>query len=525
MRKSGLKNLFMLLGLVLLLSIAAGCSGGSGSTGTGSSGTGNAGNGQGSGGGSNGTEDSGGGKEEPLHIQMFAGLYNELPEMDNAYWSEWQKQTNTVLDMEWVPSGDLNTKMDLVLASGDLPEVLSSPDMRPPLINAIKNGAFWDLTPFLGDFSEYPNLKNNLVEDWQKYVSVDGKIYGLPRSRSRIDIGIKMRKDWLDQLGIPVPTTLDEYKDALKQIVDNDPAGTNTLGLIGHGVIVDDGDDAFSGAFGAMDPYFNEEGGLVPKELTPMYGDMVEWFRGLYSDGILAKEFSVMKKTQAEELFKSGRAASYVRSIWWDKEYEDSISRTQPDPEIVNLALEGPGGMSVNLATGVSGGYFISKKVPEEKVLKILAYLEHSASEELTDLAYYGIEGVHHDVVDGQKVLNELGVKEINTTAKGAGVLAYAKWGKVESASGSKEYNDAKKKSVEHFDEIGKIEPKTALNSDKWLKEWAKYSNEWTTMVTRAIVGQITMDQYREYIGKLVEAPEMKAAFLELAEEYETFHQ
>ncbi|MBD2844363.1 extracellular solute-binding protein [Paenibacillus sp. IB182496] len=524
------KHWIVLLCLTLLLGTAAACSSGSdagGNSGIGGNGAGGSGgagtnNGNGGNGGDDGQDSSA--ADEPLHIQMFAGLYNELPRMDNAYWTEWQERTNTVLDIEWVPSGDLDTKMDLVLASGDLPEVLSSPNMRPPLISAIKNGAFWDLTPLLGDFSDYPNLANNLAPNWEKYVSVDGKIYGLPRSRSRMDIGIKMRKDWLDQLGLPVPKTLDEYKDALKAIVEADPSGMGTFGLIGHGVIVDDGDDAFAGAFGALDPYFNEAGGYVPKELTPMYGDMVEWFRGLYSEGLLAQEFSVMKKTQAEELYKSGRAASYPRSIWWDKEYEDAISKTQADPEIVNLALEGPGGVSVNLATGVSGGYFISKKVPEAKVKQILDYLELTASEELTELAYYGLEGVHHEVIDGQKVLNDLGREEINTTSKGAGVLAYAKWGKVESASGSKEYNDAKKESVAHFDEVGKIEPKTGLNSDKWLTEWAKHSSEWQAMVTRAIVGQIPMEEYRAYVEELNELPAMQAAFDELAEEYEAFH-
>ncbi|MBM0066409.1 extracellular solute-binding protein [Alkalicoccobacillus gibsonii] len=463
-------------------------------------------------------------EDEPLYIQMFAGLYNELPEMDNAYWTEWQKQTNTELDIEWVPSGDLDTKMDLVLASGDLPEVLSSPNVRPPLVNAIKNGAFWELDEFLGDYSDYPNLKNNLADDWQKYLSVDGKLYGLPRSRSRIDIGVKMRKDWLDQLDIPVPTTIDEYQDALKKIVDEDPAGSDTLGLIGHGTIVADGTDAFATAFGAMEPYFTDDGGLVPKQLTPMYTDMVEWFSELYADGLLAQEFSVMKLTQAEELYKSGRAVSYARSIWWDKEYEDAISRTQDDPEIVNLALEGPGGIGVNLATGVSGGYFISKKVPEEKVIKILDYLEHTASEEITDLSYYGIEGVHHEVIDGQKVLNELGEQEINTTAKGAGVLAYAMWGKVESASGSKEYNDAKKEQVEHFDEIGTIDPMTGLHSDAWLNEWAKHVNEWETMVTRVIVGQISIEEYEDYIESINNSPAMMEAFSELGDEYRMFN-
>ena len=227
-----------------------------------------------------------------------------------------------------------------------------------------------------------------------------------------------------------------------------------------------------------------------------------------------------MTKTQAEELYKSGRAASYARSIWWDKEYEEAISKTQPGAEIVNLALEGPGGVSVNLATGVSGGYFISKKVPKEKVKQILDYFEYTASEEMTDLAYYGIEGVHHEVIEGQKVLTDKGIEEINTTSKGAGVLAYAKWGKVESASGSKEYNDAKKKAVEHFDEVGKIDPLAGIHSDTWLTEWAKNSNEFETMLVRAIVGQISMDEYKDYVKKLTEDPKYKKAFAELGDAY-----
>ena len=185
---------------------------------------------------------------KPLEIKIFAGLYNEVPDMKNPYWTEWQKRTNSKLDIEWVPDGDLKTKADLLFASADLPEVVASPDATwPTLRSAIRNGAFWDLTPFLGDLSQYPNLKKNMAPDWQKYLTVDGKVYAVPRSRSRIDNGIKIRKDWLDKLSIPVPTTLDEYAAALKKIVDRDVDGNgkkDTLGLIGHGVIINDGDDA-----------------------------------------------------------------------------------------------------------------------------------------------------------------------------------------------------------------------------------------------------------------------------------------
>ncbi|MEK3721571.1 ABC transporter substrate-binding protein [Paenibacillus sp. FSL H8-0034] len=468
-----------------------------------------------------------GSTSKPLEIKMFAGLYNEVPDMKNAFWTEWQKRTNSKLDIEWVPDGDLNTKLDLLLASADLPEVLAAPSaVRPTLLNAVRSGAFWDLTPFLGDLSEYPNLKNNLAKDALKYLTVDGKIYAVPRSRSRIDPGIKIRKDWLDKLNIPVPKTLDEYAAALKKIVESDPDGNgkkDTLGLIGNEIIVKDADPSFAAGFGALDPTYNAEGGMIESRLTPQYSDAVAFYKKLFDDGILSKEFAVMKKTQAEELYKTGRAASYGRSVWWDNEWETAIKKVQPDAQILNLHLKGPKGDAIELQTGVSGGYYISKKVPEAKVKELLKYFDQTASDELTDLAYYGIEGVHYKLVDGQKVLNDQGIKEVNTTSKGAGVLAYSKWGKVESASGSKAYNDAKKKEVEIFDEVGKVNPFNYTVSNTWNSTWPKYENEWKANVTKAIVGQITLDEYKAYVEKINNTPEMKKAYKEFTESYKSF--
>ncbi|TDF96164.1 extracellular solute-binding protein [Paenibacillus piri] len=496
--------------LTLSLAFTAGCSTG------------------GSGGASPGQSGQAADGKKPLSIQMFAGLYNEVPDMNNAYWTEWQKKTNSKLEVEWIPAGDLNTKLDLLLASGDLPEVVAVPDFkRPTLISAIKNGAFWDLTPFLGDFSKYPNLKNNTVKDAFKYRTVDGKIYSLPGSRSRVDIGIKIRKDWLDKLNIPVPATLDEYEAAMKKIVEGDPDGNgkkDTLGLIGNGVIVNDGDTSFAAAFGALEPTYNAEGGLVFTNLTPQYTEAIAWFRKLYEQGILAKEFSVMKRVQAEELFKTGRAASYARSIWWDKEWENEIEKAgQPNPKIVNLTLKGPKGYAIDLAIGGGGGYLISKKVPEAKVKQLLDYFELTASQEISDFSYYGIPDVHYKSVDGQKVLTEQGVKEVNTTGKGVGVLTYEKWGKVISASGNKAYNDAKIKEVEKYDEIGLVDPFRYLVSNTWINVWAKYENEWKAAVTKAIVGQISMDDYRQFVDKVNSLPETKQAYKEFAEHYKTF--
>jgi putative aldouronate transport system substrate-binding protein len=126
-------------------------------------------------------------------------------------------------------------------------------------------------------------------------------------------------------------------------------------------------------------------------------------------------------------------------------------------------------------------------------------------------------------LVDGQEVLTEQGVKEVNTTSKGAGVLGYAKWGKVISASGSKEYNDAKIKEVEIFDEVGIVEPLRFIISDTWLKVWPKYANEWETMVTKAIVGNISMEEYKTFVDNVNNDPDVKKAYQEFAANYKAF--
>lgn len=464
-------------------------------------------------------------EDAPLTIDMIIPLYSDAPSLDDAFWTAWQELCGAKLNVEWVPSSDFHTKYNLKLSSGDIPEVSSVPDVRTaPLINAIKEGAFWDLTDFLGDFSRYPNLLQNQVEGAYKYLTVDGRIYGLPRSRTRIDNGLKIRKDWLDKCGLAVPTTLEEYREALKIICQSDCDGNglnDTIGLIATGSTTSIPVSPFLCAYGALDAQFDADGGYIATQLNDGTLEAVDYLRSLYADGTLAQEFPAIKSAQAIELFTSGAGASYLRSIWWDYDWEQTMKKTDENAQIINLTLQGPVHAAVELNTGVSGGFYISKKVPEEKVLKILDYFEKSASVEAYDLAYFGVEGVHHTVEpDGAKKMTELGSKEINVTSKGAGVLNYGKWAKVDAANGTKAYNEAKRAEVADFDEIGSVVFMSHALSDTWTQIWPMYEEEYTSMATKAIFGQISMDELRAYVLELRELPEMKQAFQELAAYY-----
>lgn len=462
-------------------------------------------------------------------IQFMVPSFADVPDMNNEYWSKFQKDNKVQLDVEWIPSGDYDTKFDLVLASGNIPEVIVANSItRPTLQNAVKQGAFWDLTPFLGDFSKYPNLKNNGYKDVWNYIKTDGKIYGVPRNRPHIDLSLKIRKDWLDKLNIPVPTTLDEYAAALKAIVNGDPDGNgkkDTIGLIGQGNTGNffaDSDGSFLAAFGGLDPVYAKDGGLINKYLTPNYTNMVAYFRQMYADGILAKDFPTIKQTQAEEIFTTGRAASYGRNTWRDYSFEQTIKKVQPEANVISLPpMKGPGGYSVQLSVPFSGAFYISKKVPEQKVKQILDFFERTTTQEQTDYNYYGIEGVDYKMVDGQQQLTELGVKQV--TANGTGAifpLAYNNKMKVINPAAPKAYNDAKEKSVAAYAQVGKIDPFSIINSNTWTSIWPKYQSDWQSMVVKAIVGQISMDEYKAYIDKLNGSADFQTAYKEFAADY-----
>ncbi len=463
---------------------------------------------------------------EPLEIKFMSPLFENVPDMNNPWWTEFQKKTNTKWNIEWVPTGDYDSKLDMVLASGDLPDITVSLNLaKPTLVSAIKKGAFWDLTPVLGDFSKYPNLKKNPTPNAWSQVKVDGKIWGVPRSRPQIDLGIKIRKDWLDKLGIPMPATLDEYRVALKKIVDSDMDGNgkkDTLGLIGYGFIMQDSDSVFMTAFGCYDLVKDADGGLIHPYLTGGYSDYVEYMRNLYADGILAKEFSVMKSTQAEELFTTGRAASYTRNIWRDYAFQEQIRKVQPEAAVETIPpMKAPkGGLTAWLARGVYGAFYISKKVPQDKLMRIMDFYESTTTEEWLNMCYFGIEGVHYTMVNGQKTLNDRGTKEIGTSVQQPTALMNNTWAKVVYPGAPKDYNDAKLKSVEVISKLGKINPFEATVSDSWTNTWPKYDKEFQANTIKAIVGQISMEEYRKYQESLRNMPDFKKAFKELTESY-----
>lgn len=459
--------------------------------------------------------------QKKLTISIMSSLQTEPPDMNSAFWTGLEKRTNVHLNIDWVPINDYTNKVNLVLASGNIPEVLTVTETNlSTLVDAINKGTFWDLGEFLGDFSKYPNLKNNVPESAWKLLRYNGKTYGLPRTRPQITGSEHIRKDWLDKLGLPVPKTMDELLVTLKKIVDSDPDHNGKKDTIGTMF-----DESYRTAFGGMEPQYTPDGeGMYPKELTDAYTSMVEWYRKAYADGLMSQEFAIMKDLQYSDMFGAGLAAFYRKNPWHQYDLEQSAKKVQPEAKVEIIPyLTGPKGNTAILSPGFYGALYIPKSVPKDKVEQILQYYNTIASDEITKYITYGEEGVHHSVDENGIIqMTDQGKKEINNTTIEPFVLKFDPWSKTDSPIAPHEVNLQNREMVKPELEAGKVDPFSVINSSSWVTQWPKFEGEFTTVRTEAIIGKITMEQYKAHIEELKAKSEFTQAYKEFAESYKS---
>jgi putative aldouronate transport system substrate-binding protein len=137
---------------------------------------------------------------------------------------------------------EIRTKVALMVSSGDLPDVIITDDLtRDAIFDYGSKGAFIPLEKYLSSASSAPNFFKIPQEDRAAYLkditSSDGHVYNLsrfePETWNLTPNRQYINKVWLDKLGIAMPTTTTELRQALIAIRDRDPNGNGRKDEIG----------------------------------------------------------------------------------------------------------------------------------------------------------------------------------------------------------------------------------------------------------------------------------------------------
>lgn len=406
-----MKKLLLMMGLLLVLVLAA-CGGEENETASNDSGS------DSSEDASSGSNDSGHSGEsssddggEAIDVRIMSHFFSPTPPgKDNPIEQKIEEATNTNLNIEWVSANNYPDRFNVVLASGDLPDLMLVPDPFSPVFQqAAKQGAFWDVGPYIDD---YPNLKNHIAEIAWDLTAMEGKNYAIPRPRpSEGDSFFIVRQDWLSNLGLEEPTTSEELYEVMRAFSHDDPDGNgkdDTVGFVGY---INDED---MGGFGAFEGVFNgvngewglQDGELVHRAFLPGTRDMLEYLAKAYEEGLIAADFASLQVSQARDMFKAGKAGVNVNKSGALQDVYDSLVQIDPNFEFKYLLpLTNVNGYNPK-GPGFSGANAIPKSVPEEKMKRILGMIDRWMEDDVFMLHKHGIEGVHHEVVDGEIVVD-----------------------------------------------------------------------------------------------------------------------
>ncbi len=347
---------------------------------------------------------------EPAVLDTITMLVNykatEAPADDNPIILAIKDYTGTTLDVTWVPQDAFEEKINTLMASQQLPMVTVIREIRSSgFINSARSGMFWDLAPYIDQFENLSKIDKTVMTN----VQTDGKQYLIPRIRHTARMGGIIRTDWLENLGMEMPTTIDELHDILYAFTYNDPDGNgidDTIGVSMSDSELKNDSTLLTVYMGGCNEWqVNDDGSFTSKYETDIYTEALTLFRDWYAEGLINEDFPI----NDDELtnFTSGRAGMMFLG-----NLEDATTRmnnlTAINPDATTdvfqiLTDDADGGQHIVGFQGYTGCIAIptTSVETEEELLSVLAFLDKLGDPEMCDLFNYGIEGETYTVVDG----------------------------------------------------------------------------------------------------------------------------
>lgn len=290
-------------------------------------------------------------------------------------------QEEAGISIEWnCMSDSLAEQVNIRIAGGDLPDAFMGVGFSNyDLTRYGDDGTFIDLTPYLTE--EYmPNLAAILEENPEIRSAItmsDGGIYGLPSAEKMGTAGIGTEEDysiftvpqfsminkaWLDDLGLEVPTTLDELHTVLQAFKDNDMSAKYYGNDAGTTIPMSTGFDQwcwgqniFYAGFGftnwtndvCNDLILTPEGKVEFVCASDEYRNAVTYFHDWYAEGLMDQE--MFSQTDQQYLAKCQQGYVGV-GTWW---YIEELMGEYAKDYVFLPVLDGPDGThNVTVRTG-----------------------------------------------------------------------------------------------------------------------------------------------------------------------------
>ncbi|MBM7568430.1 extracellular solute-binding protein [Paenibacillus sacheonensis] len=335
--------------------------------------------------------------------------------IDNNMWTKaLEEKLGIKIKYDWVVSGDQpggqgEQKMNVSIASGDLPEVI--PVNAKQLQQLQDAGELEDMTAIYDKYAS-PFLKEILNQDGPAAISsatFGGKLMAIPNTGSSMDGAamIWIRTDWLKKLGLEPPKTMDDVLKISEAFTTQDPDGNKKNDS--YGIAMNkDLYGGFADITGLLNGYHaypkqwikDASGNIVYGSIQPEMKTALATLQEMYKKGEIDKEFGVKDGGKEAELTSSGRIGMEFGQMWNPLFPLVDNKKNDPNAQWQSFPLVSSDDQAVTPQVGFSTGqYFAVKKGAEhpEAVVKAMnLFVETGWGETTTPenyAAYFTSEG------------------------------------------------------------------------------------------------------------------------------------
>lgn len=330
-------------------------------------------------------------------------------------YKELEKRTGVEIEFIHPPEGQTaDEHFQFIIFSDDVPDLVEREWHKWPggPEKALEDEIIIELNELIDKYAL--NLKKVLGADeyLNKSIKTDtGKYIAFPFAQGDESLmvyrGPIMRKDWLDDLGLDIPTTIDEWYEVLREFKENKgataPYSTTRSNTRVTGNIVS--------AYGALyKEFFNDNGEIKYGPMQPGYKAYLETMNQWYKEGLLDAEYASQNAETYHSKILGGETGAFVHLIGGGiGGFMNTMKDEDPSFDLIGVPYP-----TLNKGDKPMYGQRHTIPIPlvaitpscEEKEVAV-KWLDYAYGEEGHMLFNFGVEGLGYEMIDGYPTYTE----------------------------------------------------------------------------------------------------------------------
>lgn len=323
-----------------------------------------------------------------------------------------EKLGNVKLELEVLPLTDYTTKLPLLMAGGELPDIMIINNAYDYLNTYAQNGIFLDWAPLMEAYM--PNV-SRYAEELNAYGTLkdsEGHQYAIPSGITSDDI---MAMNWLcnrtllDSLGIKVPETRDEFLEACRKVKAE--TGIIPIQMDGDiGALMTNVAQMFKNQGDWWTNYYPEEGkwDFGPTREDSELKDLMTFINILWDEELIDHEINTQTREQVLDYIYGGQFAfTYDYQNQYAHDQYDSVKAFKDSYDFSIEVMPTPKGTGAwqKISTPKDGNvnWAIVSNAKTEHPELLAACIDLMFSDEVREMANFGIKGESYELdADGK---------------------------------------------------------------------------------------------------------------------------